>query len=621
MIARRLDTPAVDIPSFLRTYPPFDELTDDRLSTVVEHTHIEFYGRDQIILQAGGDPAQFLYVVRTGAVELVDEEQVLDQLSEGEVFGHPSLLSKMSPVVSVRAHEDCICYLIDREVAEDVLGTHSGLAFLSSTLRRRVVRALDGIDPSAVDPWQTPVGSLVRRPPVMAPIVSSIREAAELMTRERVSSLLVERANGMGILTDRDLRSRVLALGRSPDTVISEVLTSPVITVPAETMVAEVIALMFERGVHHVPVVDGSGVVLGVVTDTDLMGLEQKTPFALKADIERAIDAPAVTEAARGLPETACALVEANVDPIEVGHVIAVAIDTLTRRLLELGIRKLGDPPYPWSWLALGSEARSEQALLTDQDNALVLDLGDTPLGAVDPYFQKLAMFVNEHLEEAGIPRCRAGVIASNPEWRDSINEWGFRFERWMRDPAAWEARSAGSRSTTGRSPDRPRCSPCSTASIRTAPSQPGFIRHLGRLAVGSRPPTGFTKDAVVESKGKSALTLDVKHGGITLITNIARVRAVMSGLTENRTLRRLHEVTIRGGMSEDRRRGLEEAFRLLWQIRLEHQTRQVRAGLVPDDLVAPSSLGPLARQGLKEAFRMIEREQDALATELGLRR
>ena len=275
MIARRLDTPAVDIPSFLRTYPPFDELTDDRLSTVVEHTHIEFYGRDQIILQAGGDPAQYLYVVRTGAVELVDEEQVLDLLSEGEVFGHPSLLSKMSPVVSVRAHEDCICYLIDREVAEDVLGTHSGLAFLSSTLRRRVVRALDGIDPSAVDPWQTPVGSLVRRPPVMAPIVSSIREAAELMTRERVSSLLVERANGMGILSDRDLRSRVLALGRSQDTVISEVLTSPVMPCPPDHGGGGDRAL-FERGVHHVPVVDRTGRVLGVVTDTDLMGLERR---------------------------------------------------------------------------------------------------------------------------------------------------------------------------------------------------------------------------------------------------------------------------------------------------------------------------------------------------------
>lgn len=611
----------MDIPSFLRTYPPFDELDDERLRQVVEHTHIEFYGGGELILHAGGEPAGFLYVVRTGAVELIDEEQVLDLLSEGEVFGHTSLLSRMSPMVSVRANEDSICYLVDREVAEEILGTHSGLAFLSSTLRRRVVRALEGIDPAAVDPWQTPVGTLVRRPPVMAPVVSSIREAAELMTRERVSSLLVERANGFGILTDRDLRSRVLALGRSPDTVISEVLTSPVVTVAAETMVAEVIALMFERGVHHVPVVDAAGQVLGIVTDTDLMGLEQKTPFALKADIERATDALAVTEAARELPETVCALVEANVDPIEVGHVVAVAIDTLTRRLLELGIRKLGNPPCPWSWLALGSEARGEQALFTDQDNALVLDVGDTPLGAVDPYFEKLATFVNEHLENAGIPRCRAGVIASNHEWRDTAREWEFRFQRWMRDPGRMGSAFSGIAFDY-----RPVAGPFEVQSvlddvIRTAPTQPEFIRHLGRLAIGSRPPTGFTKDAVLESKGRSTRTLDVKRGGITPITNIARVRAVMAGLTENRTLRRLHEVAALGRMDEDRRRGLEESFRLLWQIRLEHQTRQLREGRSPDDLVDPGSLGPLTRQGLKEAFRLIEREQDALGTELGIRR
>jgi CBS domain-containing protein len=611
----------MDIPSFLRTYPPFDELDEERLTGVVQHTHIEFYGNGHIILQAGGEPARFLYVVRTGAVELIDEEHVLDLLSEGEVFGHPSLLSGMSPVVNVRAHEDTICYLIDREVAEDVLGTHSGLAFLSSTLRRRVVRALEGIDPTAVDPWQTPVGSLIRRPPVMAPVVSSVREAAELMTRERVSSVLVQRSDALGILTDRDLRSRVLALGRSPDTAISEVLTTPVVTVPAETMVAEVIALMFERGVHHVPVTDDAGVVLGIVTDNDLMGLEQKTPFVLKADIERAADADALTETARRLPETVCALVEANVDPIEVGHVIAVVIDSMTRRLLELGIRKFGDPPCPWSWLALGSEARSEQALFTDQDNALVLDPVDATLGTVDPYFEELALFVNGHLEEAGIVRCRAGVIAANHEWRDTIEEWGLRFRRWMQDPSRMGSAFSGIAFDY-----RPIAGPLEVqrvldSAIRTAPGEREFIRHLGHLAVSSRPPTGFTKDGVVESKGKHAAALDVKHGGITLVTNIARVRAIMTGLTDNRTLRRLHEVTALGRMDEERCRGLEESFRLLWQIRLEHQTRQIREGREPDDLVEPKTLGPLARQGLKEAFRMIEREQDALATELGLRR
>jgi CBS domain-containing protein len=546
---------------------------------------------------------------------------VLDLLSEGEVFGHPSLLSGMSPVVTVRAHEDSICYLIDPEIVEEILATHSGLAFLSSTLRRRVVRALEGIDPAAVDPWQTPVRGLVHRPPVTAPVLSTIRDAAEVMTRERVSSLLVERPDGYGILTDRDLRSRVLALGRAPDTMISEVMTSPVVTVPGDTMVAEVIALMFERGIHHVPVVDERGEVVGVVTDTDLMGVERKTPFALKAEIERAVDAAAVTEAARRLPETVCALVDANVDPIEVGHVIAVAVDTLTRRFLELGIRRIGEPPCPWSWLALGSEARSEQSLFTDQDNALVVDPGDAPLGLVDPYFLRLATFVNEHLEGAGIPRCRAGVIASNREWRDTIGEWGLRFRRWMQDPGRMGSAFGGIAFDYRPIAGSLEVQQVLDSAIRTAPGEREFIRHLGHLAVGSRPPTGFIKNAVVESKGKNALTLDVKHGGITLITNIARVRAVMNGLTDHRTLRRLHEVTALGRMDEERCQGLEEAFRLLWQIRLEHQTRAVREGRRPDDLVHPRSLGPLARQGLKEAFRMIEREQDSLAMELRLRR
>jgi CBS domain-containing protein len=611
----------VDIPTFLRTYPPFDELDEERLEVVVQHTHIEFYAAGQMILQRGGEPSEFLYVLRTGAVELLDEEQVLDLLSEGEVFGHPSLLSGLSPIVSVRAHEDSICYLIDRGVAEVVLGTHSGLAFLSSSLRRRVVRALDGLDPAAVDPWRTPVGALVRRPPTVAPVVSSIREAAELMTRERVSSLLVERADGLGILTDHDLRSRVVALGRSSDTVITEVLTAPVITVPADTMVAEVIALMLEQGIHHMPVVDGSGFVMGVVTHTDLMGLEQKGPFALKADIERATDETALTEATRRLPDIVCALVEANVDPVEVGHVVAVATDTATRRLLELGIRRFGDPPCPWSWLAFGSEARGEQALLTDQDNALVLDLGNTPIGVVDPYFEKLATFVNVGLEEAGIPRCRAGVIASNSEWRDTVLQWEFRFRRWIRDPGRMGGAFSGIAFDYRPIAGPFEAQPVLDNVIRTAPDEPQFIRHLGNLAIGFRPPTGFTKDAVVEAKGRRTPALDVKRGGITLITNIARVHAVMVGLTENRTLKRLHEVTALGRLDEERRRGLEEAFRLLWQVRLEHQTGQVRAGVPPDDLVQPGALGPLARQGLKEAFRMIEREQDVLASELGLKR
>jgi len=212
-------------------------------------------------------------------------------------------------------------------------------------------------------------------------------------------------------------------------------------------------------------------------------------------------------------------------------------------------------------------------------------------------------------------------VIASNREWRDSLLNWQFRFRGWMSDPGriggAFSGIAFDYRPVAGPLDVRPALDDV----IREAPNNPQFIRHLARLAIHSGPPTGFLKDTVVEARGTPTVTLDVKHGGITLITNLARVYALRAGITENRTLRRLREVVAAGGIPDVTQQGLEEAFRLLWQIRLEHQARQVRDGTPPDDLVDPRSLGPLARQGLKEAFRMIDRAQGTLAAELGLRR
>ncbi len=611
----------VDIPSFLQQYPPFDDVEDDVLAGVVAATHIEFHPAGEAILRQGGEPAHHLYVVRTGAVEMQDGDQVLDLLSEGELFGHPSLLSGMSPTLSVRAHEDTIVYLIDKHIALSILGTQSGLQFLSSSLRRRVVRALEGLNPEAVDPWRTRVGALVRRPPVTAEASLTIREAAELMTTERVSSLLVHGPEGVGIVTDRDLRSRVLALGRSPEAPLEEILTSPVETVDAGTIVADVAALMLEKGVHHVPVLDGEGEVLGVVTNTDLMGLEHKTPYLLKVDIERATTADEVIAAALRLPDAVCTLVEANVDSLHVAHVIGVTTDAATRQLLDLGIAQIGEPPCPWAWLALGSEGRLEQALLRDQDNAMVIDPGSLEMAAVDPYFQRLADFVNDGLQDSGIPKCSAGVIASNPAWRHTPGDWSELFRRWVEE-GTWMGGAMSAIAFDYRHVAGPLNVESSFgAIIRWAGAQDAFIRRIAKTALEDRPPTGFGRDEVIHAKGRTAEVLDIKRGGIALITNVARVYALMSGLAENRTLRRLHQAAELGRLNTDMLQGLEEAFGLLWQTRLEHQVQQVRAGVVPDDQVDPSSLGPLGRQGLKEAFRMIDRVQDVLANRVGVGR
>jgi CBS domain-containing protein len=428
----------VDIPSFLRMYPPFDELDDERLAEVVRHTHIEFFPVGTVIQQQAGAPSAFLYIVRTGSVEAVEGELVADVLGEGELFGFVSLFTGLEPAFTLRAAEDAICYLIDREIALEVMATRRGLAFLAGSLRRREVSVLDGPEREVIDAWQTHVSALVRRAPLVVPAGSTIREAAELMARERVSSVLVDvdGAGKIGIVTDRDLRAKVVAAGRSADTPTADIMTTPVFGVPPETTASQVLTQMYERGIHHVPVVGSDGKPVGMVTDTDLLGLEQRTPFILKSELERAPSIEEVIHAATRLPGMFVSLVGAHVDPLDIAHAVAVTIDTLTTRLLELAIADLGDPPCPWAWLALGSEARQEQGLATDQDNALVVACGEDEFADVDRYFQRLATVVNDGIERAGIPRCRAGVVASNPEWRGTLAAWEERFWGWIRDPA-----------------------------------------------------------------------------------------------------------------------------------------------------------------------------------------
>jgi len=238
----------------------------------------------------------------------------------------------------------------------------------------------------------------------------------------------------------------------------------------------------------------------------------------------------------------------------------------------------------------------------------------------VDPYFAELAEFVTAGLEGAGIPRCEGDAMAANPAMRRSVQGWIDALHAWMRDLG-----SSGSilssivydfRRVTGPLDPEPELE----AAIHEARNDLTFLRHLGRRALDHRPPTGFLRDLVVERKGEHVGRFDVKHGGITIIGNIARLEGVRAGIRAKATLDRLAGSSSAGTLEKDMANELSEAFRFLWEVRLRHQAGQVRAGEMPDDFVDPATLGPVTRRGLKEAFGVISRAQRGLATDLGLR-
>ena len=609
----------MDIAGFLSRYPPFDGLSQDHLELAAGAVEIEHEPEGTVILQQGGEPSLHLYVVRKGAVELLDDGRMLDLLGEGEIFGQFSLLARVGPTMSVRAHEDTLCYLLPSEVADDIFGTSAGRAYVIGSMRRRIQAATEHAHAEGPDPRLGPVGNLVRREAVTVEPSTPVADAAALMAAERVSSLLVPMQGGWGILTDRDLRTRVVSVRGSLDAPVSTIASFPAMTLAARTPSGDALLRMFADGVHHFPVTDVEGHVIGVVTDTDLMGLTRHTPFAIKSAVMRAGSAEAVAESGRDLPNVVVAMADAHADAIDVGRVVALVIDAMTERLVSLALEEAGDPPCAWAWLALGSAARHEQALKTDQDHGLAYDPGGGDPDAIDPYFAALAEFVTAGLEAAGIPRCAGDAMAVHPGLRRPIGDWVGMFARWMDqpDPLSSVLASIGYdfRQVAG---------PLDAEvvlddAIRRARERPAFLRHLARRALDLKPPTGFFRNLVVPHEGEHAGHLDIKHGGITIVNNLARAWAVQVGSTAKGTVARLQAAAGAGTLEASVASELAEAFGYLWEIRLHHQVEQVRGGDAPDDFVDPATLGPVARSGLKEAFRVITRAQRMLETDLGI--
>ena len=377
----------MDVATFLSRHPPFDELSPDELAKVAASVEIEHFPAGTVILEQSGEPAGHLYVVRKGAVELIAEGRLYDLLSDGEVFGQFSLLAHETPTSTVRAHEDTLCYLIGSDVADEVLGTSAGQLFVLGRMRQRLAAGREPMEPLSLQ--LRPVGGLVRRSLVTADPGMSVAGAADRMTAERVSCLLISMRDGWGIVTDRDLRSRVLASHLNPGTPVEEVASFPVKTLPERALVGEALLAMFAEGVHHFPVTRPDGSIAGVVTATDLMDIGRHTPFTIRGAIERARTRDEVAAAGRELPQVVLALVDASSEPVSVGRVVALVVDAMTTRLLTLGIQHLGEPPVPWAWLALGSAARREQALATDQDHAIAYDLQDRDVRGRRPVLRR----------------------------------------------------------------------------------------------------------------------------------------------------------------------------------------------------------------------------------------
>jgi CBS domain-containing protein len=632
-----------DIAGFLAAHPPFDAVGADELARVAAVTEVEEFPAGKTIFSQGTGPVGYLRIIRTGSVEIIYDGQVLDLLGPGELFGHASMLSGLPTGFEARAGEDTLCYRIPAHVIGPLLTLPDFLRFIA----RSIVGggSGDGERVPVADPVQRPVETLIRTLPPMCSAGEPVREAAKRMTADRASAILVRSGGTLGIVTDHDLRSRVVAAGLGPETPVSAIMSAPAYTVRAGSLVGDVLLEMLERGVHHVPVLSAAGEVLGVVDGSDLIAAEARKPFLLRRAIDLATSVPDLAAASAGLNPMIIALHDVRVAAEQVAAIRCVVLDALTRRLIALAVAGAGEPPVPFTWFALGSLARRETVPSSDVDSALAWqDSGDDRTAG--DYVARVARAVDEGLRTCGLQPDAHGASASNPLFARSLSSWHAAARELSEDPTREKALIlvsviSDSRPLWG-------CGPAvgtggagtSAASVKYAAKagrdgadsgisvadtlwqargRPDLLRLLARFALHFHPPTGFLRDFVVEHSGERRGQLDIKHGGMIPIVDLARWAGMAAGAASCSTTERLRAAEAAGTLESADARTLVEAFGFIFSLRLDHQVEQLRRGEAPDDFIDPKTLNPLARSYLREAFRAVASVQSGLANELSM--
>ncbi|SHI16121.1 DUF294 nucleotidyltransferase-like domain-containing protein [Ferrimonas marina] len=604
------------ISEFLAELVPFDQLDEAQLELATRGIEIGYFAKSQREVPVDYQQPN-LYIVRSGAFEVrSDQGDLLDRLGEGDYFGFPSLLTGEQVSNKVAILEDGLVYILSESSFQAL--RRQSREFDRFFNRKYAERLRHSARYLARDHQSTARVKTVMATPVQSiEPDATVQQAAQQMREQRVSCLLVcQQEKLVGILTDRDLRNRVLAEGLDGQVTIGSMMTQPPLSVTSTTLVFEAMMVMSRHNIHHLPVVS-EGRPVGVVTSTDLIRMQRSDPLHLIGELERQTDREELIKLASRFPELLQSLIQADARAEEIGRVLTQLTDTLTRRLLAMAQAQLGPAPMPWCWLAFGSQARMDQAGKSDQDNGLLL--AKVPTEEQRQYFLDMAKLVCDGLNDAGYIHCPGGIMAMNPKWCLGFDEWRDRFERWTRQPEPkavmhatifFDMRPVAGNLNLGTQLQQQVLRQCQDNQI--------FLAMLAADARHNSPPLGFFRQLVVERNGEHRKVLDLKHKGLAIINDIGRIYALACGSSAVSTPKRIQAALKAGLLSRKDALNLADALEFIAHLRLQNQGRQYEQGSEVSNWLATGQLSGLVRHQLKQAFTMVARSQDGVAMKYG---
>ncbi len=619
---------------FLSGVAPFSFLPEEELKKIASEVSMVHYPKDTILFVQERSRIECLYIIQKGAAERYYEQNGKKTLhiflSKGEVCGGISmLLNDGIAVRTLKINEDSDIYILPKKSFLVTCTRHAVFSeYFTDTFGKRMLdRAYAGIIAKSIrskeesSPFFSQiVASIFTMDLVFCDAEFSIQKAASVMSSNRCSSIFIKKSGGdfVGIVTDTDLRKKVIAKGVDIKKPVSEIMSSLVGMISDKALVFEALMVMMQKNIKHLAVTDADEKIIGVVTNSDLVAAQGQSPLFLIREITTADSVEKIIDKHRQLPGLIQNLISSGAKAKNVTRLITTISDAILNKLIGFAIEKSGRPPAGFVFMIMGSEGRKEQTLKTDQDNAIIFeDVSKESEERVKSYFLKLGEKVCTWLDQAGYDFCKGDVMAKNPKWCQPLSTWKEYFSAWIHAAGPEDLlQSSIFFDFRGAYGDMDLITELRKYLFDSLIGWPGFFRHLTENALHFKPPIGFFRNFLVESKGEHRNSFDIKSA-MTPIVDFARIYALKNKIEETNTQERLYQLYLKKVLYWQDYNELEQAYSFLMQLRFIRQiTSVIEENKKPDNYVNPKKLSSIEQTMLKEIFKRIEKIQTKLSFE-----
>jgi CBS domain-containing protein len=642
----------------LRVHLPFSQMEAAHLAMLASTLTLGYYAKGEVILSPSMGKVSQVWILQRGTVKGERDAAATDSaltLNEGEMFPIGAAMSTRATILTFLALTDVFCYVLPLAAFENAMDQSRPfrhfatrrLAHLLDVSRRNTQQEFN-LDTSATQTLASPLKSLIRRQPVTVMRDTPIHDVLQQMKSERIGSVVivddVVRDRAVGIFTERDVLDRVALPQIDQSLPIANVMTADPFSLPAHAPLFDAAKAMATYRFRHVLVTEANALI-GIISERDLFAQQRLSLGQIAKSIERATSVEALQSAAQDVRKMARTLIAQGVAAEQLTQFVTTMNDAIVGRALQIAAPLRPPPDVSWCWLGLGSEGRMEQTLATDQDNALIFATEHrgvaVDIAATRERLLSFAEMVNSILDKVGFPLCRGDIMAKNPKWCLTEDEWRDTFEAWLRVPNPDALLNAAIFfDFRGLHGDAALADNLRTWLAKAMSGSPLLLRQMAVNALNTKPPLGMLRD-FTDTDSEHPGTIDLKKYGARPFIDAARIFALAHHSNATNTADRLRAVALKLRLSDDEVSAYIDAFHFIQLLRLRLQPTERDAEAVPEkeavsdkeavpekeavsenvnpNRIEVDRLNELDRRILKEALRQARKLQTHLALDYQL--